>query len=173
MHFCEHVFLVGMAGCGKTTLGRKAAQNLGIDFFDTDQYISQAMKGMTVNEIYSQLGEDFFRLAETAALVELTGKPPCIISTGEGTVLSDENVRIMRSNGTVIFVDRPLDQILSDLKTDRRPTLHDSNTEEIIRQYKMRVGHYRSAADFTFDNSRGYYMGVGRLTSLIETLYTR
>lgn len=167
----EHIFLVGMAGCGKTSLGRRVAKNLGKQFLDTDQYISEAMN-MTVNEIYESVGEDFFRNAETAALVDLSGREPCIISTGEGTVLNEENVAIMRNNGVIIFVDRPLDQILSDIKMDRRPTLKGGTHEDVIVQYNQRIGYYKSAADFKFDNSKGFYVGLNQLTLLIQSLYS-
>ena len=76
-----HIFLVGMAGAGKTSLGRRLAQNLNWPFVDTDQRVSEVM-GMSVNEIFSTFGEPFFRSVETAALVELIGQAPCVVSTG-------------------------------------------------------------------------------------------
>lgn len=165
----EHVFLVGMAGCGKTSLGQRLAQNLGVCFMDTDQRVSDAM-GMSVNDIYATLGETFFRNAETAALVEITALPPGIVSTGEGTVLTEENITIMRNHGVIIFVDRPLDQILSDIKMDRRPTLRGGTHEDVIEQYSHRIGYYRSAADYRFDNSRGFQVGLNALTALVEEI---
>ena len=96
----DHIFLVGMAGCGKTSLGQRLAQSLGIPFVDTDQRISEILS-MSVNDIYSTLGEDFFRIAETAVLAELAGVAPCVVSTGEGTVL----VKVTNlSNKNVSFV---------------------------------------------------------------------
>ena len=84
----EHIFLVGMAGCGKSTLGLRLAQALGLPFVDTDQRVSEIM-GMTVNDIYTALGEEFFHNAETAVLAEMASVQPCVISTGEGTVLTE------------------------------------------------------------------------------------
>ena len=69
-----HIFLVGMAGAGKTSLGRRLATNLNIPFVDTDQRISEIM-GMSVIEIFQTLGEQFFRNAEAGVLMELIGKP--------------------------------------------------------------------------------------------------
>ena len=168
----DHIFLVGMAGCGKTSLGQRLAQNLGIPFVDTDQRISDIF-AMSVNDIYATLGEDFFRIAETAVLAELAGVAPCVVSTGEGTVLVKENITLMQNHGTIIFVDRPLDQILSDIKMDRRPTLRGGTHEDVIEQYGARIGYYRSAADYRLDNSHGYQYGVYALNQLVARIADR
>ncbi len=164
-----HVFLVGMAGSGKTSLGKRLAQNLNLRFVDTDQRVSEMM-GMTVNEIFAAFGEDFFRNAETGALIELVGETPCIVSTGGGLCTVPENVTIMRNHGVIIHIDRPLDQILSDIKMDRRPTLAGGTHEDVIDQYNRRIGFYRSAADYRLDNSKGFLMGVRNLTEMVENL---
>ena len=161
----EHIFLVGMAGCGKSTLGLRLAQALGLPFVDTDQRVSEIM-GMTVNDIYTALGEEFFRNAETAVLAEMACVQPCVISTGEGTVLTEENITIMKNHGIILFIDRPLDQILSDIKMDRRPTLRGGTHEDVIVQYSARIGYYRSAADYRLDNSHGYQYGLYALSAL-------
>ena len=105
-----HIFLVGMAGAGKTSLGRRLATNLNIPFVDTDQRISEIM-GMSVIEIFQTLGEQFFRNAEAGVLMELIGKPPCVVSTGGGLPTVRENVLLMQNHGVIIHVDRPLDQV--------------------------------------------------------------
>ena len=166
MTVCEHIFLVGMAGCGKSTLGLRLAQALGLPFVDTDQRVSEIM-GMTVNDIYTALGEEFFRNAETAVLAEMACVQPCVISTGEGTVLTEENITIMKNHGIILFIYRPLDQILSDIKMDRRPTLRGGTHEDVIAQYSARIGYYRSAADYRLDNSHGYQYGLYTLQELV------
>ncbi len=165
----DHIFLVGMAGCGKTSLGQRLAQAMGRPFVDTDQRISEILS-MSVNDIYATLGEDFFRIAETAVLAELAGVAPCVVSTGEGTVLVKENIALMKNHGTIIFIDRPLDQILSDIKMDRRPTLRGGTHEDVIEQYGARIGYYRSAADYRLDNSHGYQIGVSALNTLVARI---
>lgn len=164
-----HVFLVGMSGGGKTSLGRKAAANLNLRFVDTDQRVSEMM-GMTVNEIYAALKEDFFHNAETGVLMELIGEPPCVVSTGGGLPMVQENVQLMQNHGVIIHVDRPLDQILSDIKLDRRPTLKDGDHEDVIHEYNQHIGFYRACADYTLDNSHGFVLGVANLTRMIESL---
>lgn len=164
-----HIFLVGMSGGGKTTLGRKAAANLNLRFVDTDQRVSELM-GLSVNDIYASLGEDFFRNAEAGVLMELAGEPPCVVSTGGGLPTVRENVLLMQNHGVIIHIDRPLDQILSDIKIDRRPTLKDGTREDVIFEYNKHIGFYHACADYTLDNSYGYAMGVARLTEMIQSL---
>ena len=164
-----HVFLVGMSGGGKTTLGRKAAANLNLRFVDTDQRVSELL-GLSVHEIYSTFGEEFFRNAESGVLMELAGDAPCIVSTGGGLPTVHENVLLMQNHGVIIHIDRPLDQILSDIKTDRRPSLQGGSHEDVILEYNKHIGYYHACADYTLDNSYGYAVGVAKLTAMIQEL---
>ena len=161
-----HIFLVGMAGAGKTSLGRRLATNLNLPFIDTDQRVSEIM-GMSVIEIFQSFGEAFFRNAESGVLMELVGKPPCVVSTGGGLPTVQENVQLMQNLGIIIHVDRPLDQILSDIKMERRPTLIGGSHENVIDQYNERIGYYRACADYRLDNSHGFAVGLQTLTQMI------
>ncbi|MDO5327052.1 MAG: shikimate kinase [Clostridia bacterium] len=165
-----HIFLVGMAGAGKTSLGRRLAQNLNWRFVDTDQRVCEMLGMTSVNEIFQTLGEPFFRNAETGALIELVGQPPCVVSTGGELCTFNENVTIMKNHGVIIHIDRPLDQIISDIKTDRRPLLAGGTHEDVIDQYNRCIGHYRAAADYRLDNSKGFVLGVKNLTDLVESI---
>lgn len=164
-----HIFLVGMAGAGKTSLGRRLATNLNLPFVDTDQRVSEIM-GMSVIEIFQSFGEAFFRNAESGVLMELVGKPPCVVSTGGGLPTVQENVQLMQNLGIIVHVDRPLDQILSDIKMERRPTLVGGSHENVIDQYNERIGYYRACADYRLDNSHGFAVGLQTLTQMIESL---
>lgn len=164
-----HIYLVGMAGAGKTSLGRRLASNLNLPFIDTDQRVSEMM-GMSVIEIFQKLGEGIFRNAEAGALLELIGRPPCIVSTGGGLPTVKENVVLMQNHGVIIHIDRPLDQILSDIKMDRRPTLIGGTHEDVIQQYNERIGYYRACADYRLDNSRGFAIGLQTLTQIVENI---
>jgi len=164
-----HIFLVGMAGAGKTSLGRRLAANMNLPFVDTDQRVSEIM-GMSVIEIFQTLGAAFFRNAEAGVLMELIGKPPCVVSTGGGLPTVQENVLLMQNHGVIIHVDRPLDQILSDIKMERRPTLAGGSYENVIDQYNERIGHYRACADYRLDNSHGFAVGLQTLTQMVEGL---
>ena len=165
-----HIFLVGMAGAGKTSLGRRLAQNMSWRFVDTDQRVCEMLGMQSVNEVFSSLGEPLFRAAETAALIELVGQPPCVVSTGGELCTFNENVTIMKNHGVIIHIDRPLDQIISDIKVDRRPLLAGGTHEDVIEQYNRCIGHYRAAADYRLDNSKGMVVGLKTLTELVEEI---
>ena len=165
-----HIFIVGMAGAGKTSLGRRLAQNLNKRFVDTDQRVWEMLGMSSVNEVYATLGEEIFKNAETGALIELAGQIPCIVSTGGGCCNTPENVTIMKNHGVIIHVDRPLDQILSDIKTDRRPTLAGGTHEDVIAEYNRQIGFYKAAADYRLDNSKGFAMGLKTITELAERI---
>ena len=85
-------------------------------------------------------------------------------------MLTEENITIMKNHGIILFIDRPLDQILSDIKMDRRPTLRGGTHEDVIEQYNARIGYYRYAADFHFDNSHGFQPGVTGLIDLVSAV---
>ena len=163
----RHVFIIGMQGCGKSSLGKRVAREAGVPFADTDQIVA-AYGGGTVNDFFARFGEDTFRRAETAVLAELTRYSPMIISTGGGIILNPENRHIMRSWGSIILIDRPLGDILSDIKLDRRPTLRNGGLEEVERVWHERIPLYRSLADITYRNDQGYHMAVYTLTRLVR-----
>ena len=163
----RHIFLIGMQGCGKSSLGKRVARETGLSFRDTDAMVA-ASAGCTVNEFFEKYGEETFRRAETGALSLLTREPPMIISTGGGTIMNPVNRHIMRAWGAIVLIDRPLEEILSDIKLDRRPTLRDGGLAEVERVYNERIGVYRSLADITVRNDQGYHMAVYTLTRLIR-----
>lgn len=166
----RHIFIIGMPGSGKSSLGKRAAKELGVPFADTDAVVAQSAGG-TVNEFFEKYGEPVFRRAETNALTALTYARPMIISTGGGTVVNPVNRHIMRSWGTIIMIDRPLDEILGDIKLDRRPTLRDGGLGEVEKIYRERIPVYRDAADHVLRNDQGYHMAVYTLVKLIRERY--
>ena len=166
----RHVFLIGMPGSGKSTLGRKVAGNLRLPYVDTDRKI-QEIFGTTVTGIFEKYGEEKFRNAETNILIHMTREVPTIVSTGGGMVMNPENVKIMKANGLILLIDRPLDQIMGDIKLDRRPTLAEKGLAEVERVYYERIGTYRAVADMTLDNSKGYYLGVANLERKLRLLF--
>lgn len=166
----RHIFIIGMPGSGKSSLGKKVAANLGLTYVDTDQRIEQAF-GCTTSQIFSNYGEQAFRNAETNILVQLTREPGCLVSTGGGMVLNDFNREIMRNHGVIVLVDRPLEEIMGDIKLNRRPLLAQKGLPEVERLYYERIDIYRSIADAVLDNSYGYYAGVSGMEKLIRTLF--
>ncbi|MBR4710741.1 MAG: shikimate kinase [Clostridia bacterium] len=165
----RHVFLIGMSGCGKSSLGRKVAANLHLRYTDMDRRIAEAAGCATTSDTYARWGEEGFRNAETNLLIELSREEPALVSTGGETVIFPQNREIMRSFGIIVLVDRPLNQILGDIKLDdRRPMLMDKGLDEVERLYNERIGIYRDAADIVLDNSHGYFAGVNALERLLR-----
>lgn len=163
----RHVFLIGMPGCGKSSLGRKVGSMLHVPYVDMDQRISDVV-GCTVSEMFDIYGEQAFRNAETNTLIQLTREKPSLISTGGGTVLRENNRAIMRNHGVIVLIDRPLEEIMGDIKLDRRPLLAQKGLSEVERLYYERIDIYRQAADFVMDNSNGYHAGLRGLEQIMR-----
>ena len=163
----RHIFLIGMQGCGKSSLGKRVARETGLSFMDTDAMVAGSVGG-TVNEFFAQYGEETFRKAETGALALLTRAKPMMISTGGGTVMNPVNRQIMRAWGTSVLIDRPLEEILTDIKLDRRPTLRDGGLAEVERVYNERIPVYRDLADIVVRHDQGYHMAVYTLSRLVR-----
>lgn len=166
----RHIFIIGMPGSGKSSLGRRVANNMRIPYVDMDQRISDGV-GCTIPQLFERYGEQAFRNAETNTLIQLTREEPSIISTGGGTVLRETNRTIMRNHGVIILIDRPLEDIMSDIKLDRRPLLAQKGLGEVERLYHERIDIYRSVADAVLDNGHGYHAGMYGLEKLIRTMF--
>lgn len=136
----ENIVLTGMPGCGKSTVGRLLAAE-GYPFIDTDAAIEERC-GCTVPELIATKGETYFRDVETAVIRDVSAKGGCIIATGGGAVLRAENVRYLKHNGRLFFLDAPLSRLQA---TADRPL---SDTQEKLAQlYAQRIDVYRSTAD--------------------------
>ena len=140
----ENIVLIGMPGCGKSTVGKRLAQELNRTFWDTDQLITERF-GATPAEIIRTQGEAAFRDMETAVIREqiapLTG---CVVATGGGAILKDENVEYLKMNGRTVFLDRALELLAV---TDDRPL--SSDRELLEKRYRERYPRYLKTADFT------------------------
>ena len=139
----KNIILIGMPGCGKTTIGKKLSEKLGSSFLDSDQYIEETQK-MTIPQIFEKFGEDHFRKMETDALKVLSKKSAIILSTGGGIVERTENIDILKNSGIVVFINRPLDILLSTVDTQKRPLLKDGR-DKLKALYERRIDLYRAA----------------------------
>ncbi len=141
----QNLVLVGMPGCGKTTLGKRLAQKRGMAFVDTDDLIRE-QTGTDISAIFTERGEAGFRDIESAVIRSLESVQNTVIATGGGAILREENVNILRANGRLCFLDRPLDALVT---TADRPL--SSNSELLRQRYNERYDLYCAAADFTVD----------------------
>ncbi len=136
-----NIILTGMPGSGKSTVGRMLASITGRELTDTDDEIIKR-EGREITDIFSNEGESYFRDIESAVIRDVCSETGRIISTGGGAILKPENIDAMKSNGRVIFLDRPLEDLIP---TDDRPTASDR--EMLSRRYKERYDIYRNTAD--------------------------
>lgn len=138
----KNIVLVGMPGCGKSTVGKKLASELNREYFDTDELITKKY-GKTPADIICEKGEKAFRDIEAQICAEISMKQNVVISTGGGAVLRSENIFNLKKNGTVFFIDRNIDKIKP---TGNRP-LSDSR-KKLEEVYKVRYPIYTKCADF-------------------------
>ena len=134
----RNIVLIGMPGCGKSTVGRVLAAQIGRRFVDLDHMI--AAQGRTPAQIIRTDGERAFRAIETDAVRTLAPEQGLVIATGGGTVLSAENRRLLAYNGVSVFLDRPLNRIRP---TASRPL--SSDRAQLEARYRERAPIYRTA----------------------------
>lgn len=121
-----NVFLIGMMGAGKTTVGQLLAQQLGYRFFDTDVLIER-VAASTISEIFATEGEESFRGLETQVLEELSAYTRSAIATGGGIVLRQKNWSYLH-HGLIVWLDAPLEVLIRRLAEDRtRPLLQEAD----------------------------------------------
>lgn len=147
----ERIFLIGMMGCGKTTLGRLLARELACGFIDIDEDIVR-FEGRDIPTIFAAEGDAGFRLRETAALRRACDAPPGVIATGGGIVTREENIALMRAHGRVIWLCRPLENVISTVRQDTRPNLAGDKAERMRALYAQREALYARAAHLRYDN---------------------
>ncbi len=149
MERIENLILIGFMGCGKTTIGEALAKQLKIPMKDTDKLIEE-QQNCTIQEIFSQQGEEAFRKMETKLLLELVeSKERKVLSTGGGLPLREENVALLKQIGCIIFLDVDKDTVLNRLQHDTtRPLLQGANVEAKVEELLVkRRSFYTSAAD--------------------------
>jgi shikimate kinase len=117
-----NIYLIGMMGCGKTTVGQALAKELGYRFMDTDKLITQATN-QSINQIFAQSGEAEFRTIESQVLSQLCAYKRLVVATGGGIVLKKMNWSYLR-HGLIVWLDVPVQQLYNRLKGDKtRPLL--------------------------------------------------
>ena len=153
----RNIVLTGMPSSGKSTVGKQLAQTLNMRFIDTDNEIER-VSGKKISEIFENLGEDAFRDLESKVVEDVSAKQNCVIATGGGAILRDRNIMLLKGNGTVYFIDRPLEKLIT---TDDRPL--SSNRDDLVKRYNERYNIYCKTADKKLQND-------GELQTVIDSI---
>lgn len=142
-----------MMGVGKTTIGRLLAQATGLEFIDCDREL-EGRAGASVATIFEVEGEEGFRRREAALLEELTRRRGIVLATGGGAVLREDNRRVLRERGLVIYLQSTVDEIVRRTRRDTaRPLLQTENPRARIEQLlREREPLYRQTAHLTFQS---------------------
>ena len=154
----RNIILTGMPSSGKSSVGRALAERTGKKFFDSDSIIVKKI-GMPIAGFFAERGEAEFRRIEHEVIAELSKESGAVIATGGGAVLDGENVKALKRNGTVVFLDRSPEKLFP---SEDRPL--SSDIESLMRRYNERYNIYISSADVAVD-------GNGSIGQTAELVY--
>jgi shikimate dehydrogenase len=141
----ENIVLIGMPSSGKSSVGRLLAEKLDTVFVDTDEMIMDRIK-MPIKDFFALYGEEKFREIESEVIGELAARGGLVIATGGGAILKEENVLNLRYNGKLLFIDRPIDDLVP---TDSRPL--SSDRETLNNLYQQRLPIYNEICDIRIE----------------------
>ena len=164
----DNIFFVGLMGAGKTTIGKLLAKKLKKTFYDTDHEIEKKL-GVKVSVIFELEGEEGFRKRETQMIDELTNKKDVILATGGGAVLSEENRRLLKERGKVIYLNAKPQHLAKRMAFDKdRPLLQQGNMLDTLNNlYKERHRLYLGVSSFVVDTGQ---QKTQTIINKIETL---
>ena len=146
----KSITLIGLPGCGKTTVGNLLSDKLKYEFVDMDFYIENKQQ-KSIIELFRN-GEDYFRNIETETCKVLGEISKTIISSGGGVIKKSINIEYLKKNSIVVFIDRPVENILGDIQVEKRPLL--ANGKEVLyKLYDERYDLYKKYCDYRVENT--------------------
>lgn len=160
----SNLYLVGLMGSGKTTVGRILSKRLGLSFLDTDREVEERT-GVSIPTIFEIEGEDGFRRRESQVVEDCSKMTNTIVATGGGVVLRPENRAFLRKSGVVIYLNVPPRILCERTRADKnRPLLRvDDPLAKLQQLFAARDPLYREVADLVIDGSRVNAQGVVQL----------
>lgn len=166
----KNIFLVGPMGAGKSTVGRRLAKKLRLQFFDSDQEIENRT-GASINLIFEIEGEDGFRKRESEIIDELSKYPDVVLATGGGAVLDSLNRNNLVERGMVVYLRTDIKQLVKRISRDnRRPLLNTGDPvkkmEELLAE---RAAIYEDMADLVIDTD---HLSVPKIVDKISIFRT-
>jgi shikimate kinase len=170
LHVPGSIFLVGMMGAGKTSVGRMLAKRMSKEFFDSDHVIEERT-GVKIPVIFEIEGEKGFRAREHAVIGELTQLRDIVLATGGGAILDPENRANLKSRGTVVYLRAAVKDLVNRTRHDRnRPLLQAPDPRARLTElYDARDPLYREVAHLTIDSgSQSVAALVTRLVQMLQ-----
>lgn len=165
----QNIFLIGLMGAGKTTLGKLIAKKLNLSFFDSDLEIESHL-GVSITQIFKLEGESSFRRWEEKFINSLTNRHGIVLATGGGVILSDENRKHLKTRGLVIYLHAMADVLYTRIhQSQNRPLLTGSTNmlETLNKLYLERDASYRECAHFVIETNK---LPMGQLIDQILNL---
>ncbi|GIM29532.1 shikimate kinase [Clostridium polyendosporum] len=159
-YLTNNIVLIGMPGCGKTTIGKMVSEKLKMDFIDLDEFIEK-ITGDSIKEIFKH-GEEHFRNLESEAVCEVSKFKSTVISTGGGVIKKHINIEKLKENGLIIFIDRSIEDIASDVKISSRPLLKDG-PQRLYELFDERYNLYNKYSDIIVKNN-------GEIEDIVEEI---
>lgn len=160
----KSIVLIGMAGCGKSTIGKYVARILGRALIDIDKLIEQRFG--PIPKLFEP-GEANFRQYETQAVEEACQTPGTVIATGGGVVTQSANMEMLRKVGDIFFIDRPIHRIVMDIDLSKRP-LFICGIEALNTAYQNRLPLYRQYADHIIPNEGEVDDAVRKIIDIVS-----
>ncbi|MFY0669302.1 MAG: shikimate kinase AroK [Alteromonas stellipolaris] len=148
----RNIFLVGPMGAGKSTIGRHLADELHLDFYDSDQEIERR-SGADIAWIFDLEGEDGFRAREENIINDLTDKQGIVLATGGGSIVTNAVRNRLSARGIVVYLQTTIDKQVARTQRDkRRPLLQNDDPEQVLRDLAdLRNPLYEEVADYVVD----------------------
>lgn len=156
----ENIVLIGMPGSGKSTIGHQLSEKLNKPFIDLDEEIETYSK-QTIPALFEK-GESYFRSIESEVAANISKESSLVIATGGGIILHEENMSALRKNGIIIFLNRSLEHIASDVEMSSRPLLKDG-LNKLETLYNERIHLYQEYADIIIENNQNPELAVKQI----------
>jgi len=159
----RNIFLVGMMGAGKSSVGKLLARHLGKTFYDSDHVI-ESRTGVKIPIIFELEGEAGFRAREAAVIEELSALDDVVLATGGGAVLNPRNRELLKARGIVVYLRASVNELWSRTRHDRnRPLLQTQDPyARLCELHAQRDPLYRATADLVVDSGRQSVQALGR-----------
>ena len=162
----NHIVIEGFMGCGKTRVGKRLSQDLGLPFVDVDKAVTKKM-GMSVKEIFDKFGEPFYRALETVVIKDLLNdKERKVVSLGAGLPMQEQNQKYLKKLGTVVYIKGTAETLTKRLQDTNNPVLEGEEEQEakIKKLLKQRDPVYEKFADIVV------ITGVKPFDALVEEI---